>query len=66
MEITYPMKGKYVISNSPREVCFVVTFTIAQDDVSSESRTQEGFRASSPNSGEGLASKDVPGILDYY
>jgi hypothetical protein len=63
MEITYPMKVKYV-GKSPREVCF--TFTIAQDDVSSESRTQEGLRASSANSGEGLASKDVPGILDYY
>jgi hypothetical protein len=65
MEITYPMKGKY-FSKSPREVCFVVTFTIAQDNVSSESRTQEGLRASSANSGKGLASKDVPGILDYY
>ena len=66
MEITYPMKVKYV-SKSPREVCFVVTsFTIAHYDVSSESRTQEGLRASSANSGEGLASKDVPGILDYY
>ena len=39
---------------------------IAQDDVSSESQTHEGLRASSANSGEGLASKDVPGILDYY
>jgi hypothetical protein len=39
---------------------------IAQDDVSSESKTQQGLRASFANSGEGLASKDVHGILDYY
>ena len=43
MEITYPMKGKNV-SQSPREVCFVVTFTIAQDDVSFAGKLRQFWR----------------------
>ena len=64
MDNTYPMRGN-TLANL-RERSFLWLGFIAQDDVSSESQTQEGLRASFDNSGEMLASKDVPGILDYY
>ena len=64
MDNTYPMRENTLANHRERSVLWLRF--IAQDDVSSESQTQEGLRASFANSGEGLASKDVPGILNYY
>ena len=64
MDNTYPMRGNTLANLRERSVLWLRF--IAQDNVSYESQTQEGLLASFANSGEGLASKDVPGILDYY
>jgi hypothetical protein len=64
MDNTYPMRGNTLANLRERSVLWLRF--IAQDDVSSESQTQEGLRESFANPGEVLASKDIPGILAYY